>query len=136
MYLFSQPTLFPRDINVRSVTRKLNKAIKERERERKKKPTTLDTLLPIRNRERGANLLLFHQSRYSFFLLDATGRITLRTAFLSILFSSTLLSTSRRKNVGIFPLYFLSFPPSPLSFFSFLFTLFIEPSQRLISRIP
>lgn len=32
MYLFSQPTLFPRDINVRSVTRELNKAIKERER--------------------------------------------------------------------------------------------------------
>ena len=53
MYLFSQPTLFPRDINVRSVTRELNKAIKEREREREKKSTTLDTLLPIRNRERG-----------------------------------------------------------------------------------
>lgn len=104
------------------MTRELNKAIKE-----KKKPSILDTLLPIHNRERKGGresqpLLLFHQSRYSFFLrmLQVESHFEPRSFQFSFPPSPLPpLSTTRRKNVGIFPLYFLSFPPSP-PFFLFI----------------
>lgn len=112
--------------------------------DKRKKKIYLDTLLPIHNMKRGEgrdNLLyLFHQSRYSFFLSpDATGRITLRNR--TVPFNSLFLllpphPTEKCWDLSsIFSLLSPS-PPLPLSFFSFLFILFIEPSQRLISRIP
>lgn len=126
MYLFIplKPILFRRSryqcSNSRS-TRELNEAIKE-----KKKYISIHFCQFIIWRggrgETTSSISFINLDIHSFFLRMLQVESHFETApFLSILFSSSSLPT-RRKNVGIFPLYFLSFlPPSPPpSFFLFI----------------